>query len=147
MDNRVRFNDNTLDRFIGYIVFAERGHQRTMEIMMLIKNIGKSVKFMGSKYIQESLINMNLRLYISCLNTYSLPDLHNISLRLLQSVNHLNSKLKFKTILIDKSLLLLKALYPQATLTFLNFVAKHCSIAQLFGGSCQLYVTLRREIV
>ena len=113
----------------------------------LIKITGENVKFIGSKYIQESLINMNLRLYISCLNTYSLPDLHNISLRLLQSVNILNSKLKFKTILIDKSLLLLKALYPQATLTFLKFVAKHCSIAQLFDGSCQLYVTLRREIV
>ena len=112
-----------------------------------IKITGENVKFIGSKYIQESLINTNLRLYISCLNTYSLPDLHNISLRLLQSVNTLNSKSKFKTILIDKSLLLLKALYLQATLTFLKFVAKHCSIAQLFGGSCQLYVTLRREIV
>ena len=81
MDNRVRFNDNTLDRFIGYIVFAERGHQRTMEIMMLIKNIGKSVKFMGSKYIQESLINMSLQLYISHLNKH-IVTLHNVSLRL-----------------------------------------------------------------
>ena len=101
----------------------------------LIKITGDNVTFIGSKYIQESLINMNLRLYISCLNKHSLPDLHNISLRLLQSVNTLNSKLKFKTILIDKSLLLLKALYLEATLTFLKFAAKHCSIAQLLGGS------------
>ena len=102
---------------------------------------------MGSWYIQESLINMNLRLYISRLNKHSLPDLHNISLRLLQSVNTLNSKLKFKTILIDKSLLLLKALYLEATLAFLKFATKYCSIAQLFGGSYQLYATLQRKIV
>ena len=148
-------NNNTLDRFIGYIVFAERGHQRTMEIMMLIKNIGKSVKFIGSKYIQESLINMSLQLYISYLNKH-IVTLHHVSLRLLRSVNTLNSKLKFKTILINKSQLLLKALYLEATLTFLRFAAKHCLIAQLqlFGGSYQLYgaicfifQTLQREIV
>ena len=49
-------NNNTLDRFIGYIVFAERGHQKIVEVMNLIKIIRESVKFMGSKYIQESLI-------------------------------------------------------------------------------------------
>ena len=124
-----------------------------MEIMMLIKNIGKSVKFIGSKYIQESLINMSLQLYISYLNKH-IVTLHHVSLRLLRSVNTLNSKLKFKTILINKSQLLLKALYLEATLTFLRFAAKHCSIAQLFGGSYQLYgaiccifQTLQREIV
>ena len=31
-----------------------------MEVMMLIKIIGESVKVIGSKYIQESLINMSL---------------------------------------------------------------------------------------
>ena len=39
-----------------------------------------------------------------------------------------------------KSQILLKALYLEATLTFLRFAAKHCSIiAQLLGGSYQLY--------
>ena len=114
---------------------------------MLITITGENVKFIGSKYIQESLINTNLRLYISRLNKHSLPDFHNISLRLLQSVNTLNSKLKFKTILIDKSLLLLEALYLEATLTFVKFAAKHCSMAKLFGGSYQLYATLQRKIV
>ena len=61
--------------------------------------------------------------------------LHNISLRLLRSVNTLKPKLKLKTILINKSQLLLNALYLEATLTFLRFAAKHCSIAQLFSGS------------
>ena len=51
---------------------------------------------------------------------------------------------------------LLKALYLKATLTlkFLTFAAKHCSKAELFGGSYQLYgaiccifETLQREIV
>ena len=93
---------------------------------------------------------MSLQLYDHNL-TFTL---HNISLRLLRSVNTLNPKLKFKTILINKSQLLLKALYLEATLTFLRFAAKHCSIAQLFGGSYQLYgaiccifQTLQREIV
>ena len=121
--------------------------------MILMKITGESVKFIGSKYIQESLINMSLQLYISYLNKH-IVTLHNVSLRLLRSVNTLNSKLKFKTILINKSQLLLKALYLEATLTFLRFAAKYCSIAQLFGGSYQLYgaiccifQTLQREIV
>ena len=35
---------------------------------MLIKITGESVKFIGSKHIQESHINMSLQLYISYLN-------------------------------------------------------------------------------
>ena len=53
-----------------------------------------------------------------------------MSLRLLRSVNTLNPKLKFKTILINKSQLLLKALYLEETLTFLRFAPKHCLITQ-----------------
>ena len=94
-----------------------------MEIMMLKKNIGKSVKFIGSKYIQESLINMSLQLYISYLNKH-IVTLHNVSLRLLRSVNTLNSKVKFKTILINKSQLLLKGLYLEVTWTFLKVCSK-----------------------
>ena len=108
---------------------------------MLIKITAKSGKFIGSWYIQESLINMSLQLYISYLNKHS-HELYNISLLLLRSVNTLNSKLKFKTILINKSQLKKKALYLEATLTFLRFAAKQCSIAQfdlIFGGSYQLY--------
>ena len=86
---------------------------------------------------------MSLQLYISYIPSWKALKLHNISLRLLRSVNSLTSKLKFKTILINKSQLLLKGLYLEATLTFLRFAAKHCSIAQLFGGLIsytQLYV-------
>ena len=48
-----------MDRFIGPlgdIVFAGRGHQKIIEVMMLIKTTGESVKLIGSKYIQEKLI-------------------------------------------------------------------------------------------
>ena len=48
-----------MDLFIGYIVFAGKDN------LMLIKITGASVKFIGSKYIQESFINMSLLLYIS----------------------------------------------------------------------------------
>ena len=82
--------------------------------MMLIKIIGESIKIIGSKYIQESLINMSLQLYISYLNKH-IVTLHNVSLRLLGSVNTLNSNVKLKTILINKSKLLLKGLYVEAT--------------------------------
>ena len=75
-------NNNTLDRFIGYIVFAERGHQKIMEVVMLIKIIGESVKLMRSKYTQDSLINMSLQLYTSYLNKH-IVTLPNVSLRLL----------------------------------------------------------------
>ena len=66
---------------------------------MLIKITGESVKFIGSKYIQESHINMSLQLYISYLNKHIVILRINISLRLIRSVNTLNSKLKSKTIL------------------------------------------------
>ena len=59
---------------------------------------------------------MSLQLYISYLNKHIVTLDINISLRLLPSVNTLNSKWKFKTILINKSQLLLKALYLEATL-------------------------------
>ena len=59
---------------------------------------------------------MSLQLYISYLNKHIVILDINISLRLLPSVNTLNSKWKFKTILINKSQLLLKALYLEATL-------------------------------
>ena len=49
-----------LDRFIGYIVFAVQGHQKIIEVTVLIKIIIESVKFTGRKYIQESLINIRL---------------------------------------------------------------------------------------
>ena len=107
-------NNNTLDRFIGYIIFAERGHQKIMEVVMLIKIIGESVKLIRSKYTRDSLINMSLQLYTSHLSKH-IVTLHNVSLCLLRSVNTLNSKLKFKTILINKSQQLLKGLYLEAT--------------------------------
>ena len=48
-DNNARW---PIDRFyIGYIVFAGRGHQKIIEVMMLIKITGESFKFMGSKSI------------------------------------------------------------------------------------------------
>ena len=85
-----------------------------MKVMMLIKIIGESVQLIGSKYTQESLINMRLQLYTSYLNKH-IVTLHNVSLRLLRSVNTLNSKVKFKTILINKLQLLLKGLYLEVT--------------------------------
>ena len=87
---------------------------------------------------------MGLQLNISYLNKL-IVTLHNVSLRLLRSVNTLNSKLKFKTILINReSQLLLKSLHLEATWTFLRFAARHvhCSIAQLFGCSYQLYAAI-----
>ena len=41
-------NNNPLDRFKSYIVFAGRGHQKTIEVMMVMKITGQSVKFIGS---------------------------------------------------------------------------------------------------
>ena len=72
-------NSNTLDRFIGFIVFAERRHQKIIEVMMLIKIIGESIKFIGIKYIHESLIKMSLQLYISYLNKH-IVTLYHVSL-------------------------------------------------------------------
>ena len=59
--------------------FAERGHQKIIEVMMLIKIIGESVKFIGIKYIQEGLIKMSLQLYISYVNKH-IVTLHLVSL-------------------------------------------------------------------
>ena len=107
-------NNNTLYRLIGYIIFAGRGQHAAD------KNYWTdSVKFIGSKYIQESLINMSLQLYISYLNKQMVTLHINISLCLLRSFNTLNSKLKFNAIVINKSQLLLKALFLEETLTFL----------------------------
>ena len=48
-DNNARW---PIDRFYkGYIVFAGRGHRMIIEVMMLRKITGESVKFMGSKSI------------------------------------------------------------------------------------------------
>ena len=40
----------------------------------------------------------------------------------------------------------MKAVYLEATLSFLRFTAKQYSIAQLFGGSYQLYAAIRPHI-
>ena len=106
------------------VVFAGRGHPKVIEVMMLTKITKERVKFIGSKYIQESLINMSLQLYISYLNKQMVRLHINISLCLLRSFNTLNSKLKFKPIPINKLQLQLNALYLEATLTFLGFAAK-----------------------
>ena len=106
------------------VVFAGRGHRKVIEVMMLTKITKERVKFIGSKYIQESLINMSLQLYISYLNKQMVTLHINISLCLLRSFNTLNSKLKFKPILINKLQVQLNALYLEATLTFLGFAAK-----------------------
>ena len=106
------------------VVFAGRGHPKVIEVMMLTKITKERVKFIGSKYIQESPINMSLQLYISYLNKQMVTLHINISLCLLRSFNTLNSKLKFKPILINKLQLQLNTLYLEATLTFLGFAAK-----------------------
>ena len=106
------------------VVFAGRGHPKVIEVMILTKITKERVKFIGSKYIQESLINMSLQLYISYLNKQMVTLHINISLCLLRSFNTLNSKLKFKPIPINKLQLQLNALYLEATLTFLGFAAK-----------------------
>ena len=106
------------------VVFAGRGHPKVIEVMMLTKITKERVKFIGSKYIQESLINMSLQLYISYLNKQMVTLHINISLCLLRSFNTLNSKLKFKPILMNKLQLQLNSLYLEATLTFLGFAAK-----------------------
>ena len=106
------------------VVFAGRGHRKVIEVMMLTKITKERVKFIGSKYIQESPINMSLQLYISYLNKQMVTLHINISLCLLRSFNTLNSKLKFKPILINKLQLQLNTLYLEATLTFLGFAAK-----------------------
>ena len=44
-------NNNPLDRFKSYIVFAGRGHQKIIEVMMVMKITGQSVKFIGNTYM------------------------------------------------------------------------------------------------
>ena len=73
----------------------------------------------------------NMRIHTEGKRFSLLNNSDNISLLLLRSNNTLNSKLKVKAILINKSLLLLTARYLEATLTFLRFAAKHRSIAEL----------------
>ena len=58
--------------------------------MMLIKIIGESVKFIGTKYILESLINMSLQLYISYLNK------HIVTLHRFTSFITISQHLEFK---------------------------------------------------
>ena len=66
---RILTNISTLDQFIGYIVIAEQGHQKIVEVMMLIKIIEESVKFIGSKYTQQSLIKFKTILINSEITT------------------------------------------------------------------------------
>ena len=103
--------------------------------MMLIKITRESVKFIRSNIYSRALYKYEC----TCLNKQIHTSQGNITLRLLRSINALNSKLKLKTILINKLQLFLKALHLEATLTFLRFAAKHYSIAQLFGVSYQPY--------
>ena len=129
------------------IYFAGRGHQQIIEVIILIKITGESVKFIGSKQIKD----MSLKLYLLYRNKHS----HFITFHLFITISqHLEFKFKIQHDPYYKSQLLLKSLYLEVTLTFLRFAAKHCSIAHLFGGSYQLYAaiccifqTLQREIV
>ena len=50
-------NNNSLDQFFLHGTIRT---QKIIEVMMLIRTTGESVKFIGSKYIQESLINTTL---------------------------------------------------------------------------------------
>ena len=50
----ILINNNSLDRFF---LHRDIRTQEIIEVMMLIKIAGESVKFIGSKYIQESPIN------------------------------------------------------------------------------------------
>ena len=61
------------------------------------------------------------------------------SIRLFRSVNALNPKLKFKTILINKSQLLLKALYLEAT--------KVCSKTLFDSSTLQRFLAAVRSYV
>ena len=67
---------------IGGILFLP-GHENIIEVMMLIKITGESVKFIGIKSIKESFKNMSLH----TLNRFTLHNSDNISLRLFRSVN------------------------------------------------------------
>ena len=51
---QILINNNSLDQFFLHGTIRT---QKIIEVMMLIRTTGESVKFIGSKYIQESLIN------------------------------------------------------------------------------------------
>ena len=68
--------------FIGGILFLP-GHENIIEVMMLIRINGESVKFVGIKSIKESFINTSLH----TLNRFTLHNSGNTSLRLFRSVN------------------------------------------------------------
>ena len=74
---------------------------------------------------------MKVHVFLFCPLWYVNLRLEIAKVQLKRSVNILNPKLKFKTILTNKSQLLLKALYLEATLTFLRFAAKLNSSAVL----------------
>ena len=142
----------TLDRFIGYNVFAKRGHQKIIEVMMQTKIIGESIKFIGSTYTQESLISLSLQLYISYLNKH-IVTLHRFTSFITIS-RHLEFKVKIQNHPNKKIKTTTERSVPWSDLDFPTFAAKHRSIAQLFGGSYQLYAaiccifqTLQRKIV
>ena len=110
-------------KFVGYIVFAGEGHQRIIEVMVLIKIIAESVKFIGSigLFNRAYKINMSLHTWINRFTLHNNSD--NISFCLFWSGNSLNSKSKFKTILVNKSQPLLKALYLEDSLTLWWFLS------------------------
>ena len=68
--------------FIGGILFLP-GHENIIEVMMLIRITGESVKFIGIKSTKESFKNMSLH----TLNRLTLHNSVNISLRSFRSVN------------------------------------------------------------
>ena len=51
---QILINNNSLDQFFLHGTIRT---QKIIEVMMLIRTTGESLKFMGSKCIQESLIN------------------------------------------------------------------------------------------
>ena len=54
---QILINNYSLDQFFLHGTIRT---QKIIEVMMLIRTTGESVKFIGSKYIQESLINTTL---------------------------------------------------------------------------------------
>ena len=54
---QILINNYWLDQFFLHGTIRT---QKIIEVMMLIRTTGESVKFIGSKYIQESLINTTL---------------------------------------------------------------------------------------
>ena len=54
---QILINNYSLDQFFLHGTIRT---QKIIEVMMLLRTTGESVKFIGSKYIQESLINTTL---------------------------------------------------------------------------------------